>query len=44
MLIARGNKDYPAVLLRSLLSSISARGCDIVALRQRVHLGTKGVG
>ena len=50
MLIARGNKDYQAVLLRSLLSShiflkeTSARGCDIVALRQSVHLGTKGVG
>ena len=47
MLIARGNKDYPGVLLRSLhivLKETSARGCDVVALRQRVHLGTKGAG
>ena len=34
-----------ASLLHILLKETSARGCDdIVALRQRVHLGTKGVG
>ena len=33
-----------ASLLHIFLKETSARGCDIVALRQRVHLGTKGVG
>ena len=33
-----------ASLLNILLKETSARGCDIVALRQRVHLETKGVG
>ena len=28
----------------TVLKETSARGCDIVALRRRVHLGTKGVG
>ena len=33
-----------ASLLPIFLKETSARGCDIVALRQRVHLGIKGVG
>ena len=50
MLIIRGNNDNPAVLLRFasllhiFLKETSARGCDIVALRQRVHLGPKVLG
>ena len=33
-----------ASLLHILLKEISARGCDILALRQRMYLGSKGVG